>query len=183
MTPLQRLLTLGLLPVAAVLSACSGSAPYTKESYYPHRSSYLHNDEPFQDWHARRHGISPWRPPAQQSQAVRPSSVGDAVTDYTHQPKAQPPAMVRGQGAHPDRERWWINRAVRETPSGERVSWHIDQFEYQFRADDDIVRHHATWRPCRRGALLRRTSQFHEWHRQEGTFCRSPHGNWEYAGY
>ncbi|MBI1362851.1 MAG: hypothetical protein GC134_02610 [Proteobacteria bacterium] len=171
------------LCVAAMstLSACSGAGPFVTERSYPHLSSYLDYDTPFEEWHAQRYISSPYKKPTQAYMAPAAAPVQQQAMPL--RPEAPTFVNYNNQGVHPERERWWLNRAVQETASGDRASWRIDQYEYQFRADSDIFRHGATWRDCRRGALLRRSSQFEDWNRQDGTFCRTREGNWEYAGY
>jgi hypothetical protein len=94
----------------------------------------------------------------------------------------EPVGMAYNMGTMPQRERWWLNRVIEETTTGDRISWNIDNFQYQFRADDGIYRDHATWRACRRGALMRRASQVDQWSIREGDFCRTQYGDWEYVG-
>jgi len=167
--------TLGLGLCALTLGACS-SLPGTKESHYPHVRSQVNYDTPFEDWHTARHGASPFR----QHTTYTPPM--EQIPDYSY--KTTPTFVdYNNKGVHPERERWWVNRAVGETKTGDRMTWHIDEYEYQFRADSDPVKHHSTWRACRRGALLSRISQFEPWQRKEGTFCKTREGNWQHAGY
>ncbi|MBI1362850.1 MAG: hypothetical protein GC134_02605 [Proteobacteria bacterium] len=103
-------------------------------------------------------------------------------TVYNYRYIDNPTPVAYNMGTVPQRERWWLNRVIEETTTGDRISWNIDNFQYQFRADDGIYRDHNTWRACRKGTLMRRASQMDQWSMRAGDFCRTQYGDWEYVG-
>jgi len=163
------------------------NAPYYTWANYPHYSVNKPQLFAYKTWDGVPIYYSETRMDTAYNRAMPVSfvaqpQVAPLPTVYNYRYIDDAVGSAYNMGTVPQRERWWMNRVVEETTTGDKISWNIDNFQYQFQAKDGIYRDHNTWRACRNGALLRRASQMDQWSIREGDFCRNQYGDWEYVG-